>query len=80
MSTNAEKLGQYHWRVGENEYRLTDLPSDPCWECGDEIAESSYCYFREGPAADGSMDHICWDCGHEVTGFGTHDSDGKKFT
>jgi len=75
----TEKLGQHHWRNGDTEYRLTNLPTDPCCKCGAGIGEDEYCYFREGPKADGSMDHICWDCGHEVTGFGTHDSNGVPF-
>lgn len=73
----VEKVGQYHWRRGDVEYRLTDLPSDPCHECGSEISEESYCYFRDRP--DEGLDHICWDCGHEVTGFGDTDSNGEPF-
>lgn len=68
MSARVKKVGKYHWRQGETDYRLTDIPSGPCHECGAEIEDGKYCYFREGP--HGSLDHICWDCGNEVTGFG----------
>lgn len=62
--------GAYRWEAADGtEYVLTDLPDDPCHECGAAIT-ARYCYFREGPRADEGIDHVCWDCGRAVTGFG----------
>jgi len=67
MSGRVEKVGQYKWKQGDTTYVLTDLPDSPCHECGGEIGEDKYCYFRDSPE---NFDHVCWDCGRKVTGFG----------
>lgn len=67
---HVERVGNYRWKQGPNTYQLTDIPTDPCHECGAEIPDGTYCYFREGPVADNGFDHVCWDCGKEVTDFG----------
>jgi hypothetical protein len=64
---HVERIDTYHWRKGEVDYRLTDIPTTPCHECGAEIGDDQYCYFREDENHE--LDHICWDCGDEVTGF-----------
>lgn len=70
MTTAQKRPGEYLWDAEDGStYVLTDLPTDPCHECGAEIGEDEYCYFREGPASDFGLDHVCWDCGDEVTGF-----------
>jgi hypothetical protein len=66
----VEQIGEYHWRKGDTDYRLTDIPSFECFECGYDVPDEEYCYFRDGPEATDGFDHICWDCGQEVTGFG----------
>lgn len=64
----AEKIGKYRWRDEDSiEYVLTDIPTDECHECGDEIHDQQYCYFRDD---ESGIDHICWNCGQKITGFG----------
>lgn len=69
--SEVTRIDRYSWvTADETEYRLTDLPTDPCHECEREIGDDEYCYFREGPRSNGRLDHVCWDCGRKVTGFG----------
>lgn len=66
----TKQPGKYRWKTDDGTvYVLTDLPTDPCHDCGADIDADEYCYFREGGELDG-LDHICWDCGQEVTDFG----------
>jgi len=65
----ATKIDNYRWEADDGtEFQLTDIPTDPCHECGADIPDDEYCYFRDRPGD--SLDHVCWSCGRKVTGFG----------